>query len=59
MISSRRVDIKTFLSDVDRCRRLIVDGIIGDQLREGIITTREQADYAYDQAIKWINKETK
>ncbi len=48
---SRRVDIQEILADPVQRRRLTVKGIIGDQAREGITTTREQAEYAYDRAV--------
>ncbi len=49
---SRRVDIQAILADPDHRRRLVVEGIIGDQAREGIVTTREQAEAAADEALK-------
>lgn len=48
MTSTRRVDIAAILADPDQRRRLAVIGIQGDQAREGIDTTPEQAEHAYD-----------
>ncbi len=45
--SSRRVDIAAILADPEQRRRLTVTGIAGDQAREGIDTTPEQAERAY------------
>jgi hypothetical protein len=45
--SSRRVDIAAILADPELRRRLTVTGIAGDQAREGIDTTPEQAERAY------------
>lgn len=44
----RRVDLKKILSDPDLRRELFVGCIIATQAREGITTTREQAERAYD-----------
>src|SRR4051794_20336466 len=44
----RRVDIKTILTDPKQRRELVIRCIIATQAREGITTTREQAEYAYD-----------
>lgn len=44
----RRVDIKAILADPALRRRLAVRCIIATQAREGIVTTREQAERAYD-----------
>jgi len=43
-----RVDIKAILADPYLRRELFVTTIIATQAREGIITTREQAEAAYD-----------
>ena len=45
---SRRVDIKAILADPKQRRELMVRNIIATQAREGIKTTREQAEAAYD-----------
>jgi hypothetical protein len=45
---TRRVDIKAILADPALRRELMVRTIIAIQAREGIITTREQAEAAYD-----------
>ena len=47
---SRRVDIKAILANSAKRRRLMVDTIIATQAREGITTTRAQAEAAYDKA---------
>lgn len=44
----KRVDIKALLADPAKRRELMVSCIIATQAREGIITTREQAEQAYD-----------
>jgi hypothetical protein len=46
--SRRRVDIKAILSDPVKRRALFVPALIALQAREGITTTREQAEEAYD-----------
>jgi len=48
MAQSRRVDIKAILRDPRQRRELMVQTIIATQAREGIETTREQAEAAYD-----------
>jgi hypothetical protein len=45
---SRRFDLKALLTDPDARRALLVETIIATQAREGIITTRAQAEAAYD-----------
>lgn len=45
---NRRVDIKKILRNPEQRRKLMVDGIIATQAREGIVTTQEQAEAAYD-----------
>lgn len=45
---SRRVDIRAILADPVLRRELIVNTIIATQAREGIETTRAQAEAAYD-----------
>lgn len=47
-MSCRRVDIRAILADPTLRRRLMVDVLIATQRREGIDTTREQAERAYD-----------
>ena len=44
----QRLDIKGLLADPGRRRRLMVAVIIATQAREGIVTTRAQAEQAYD-----------
>lgn len=46
--SCRRVDLKAILADPAQRRELLVATIIATQAREGIVTTREQAERAYD-----------
>lgn len=45
---NRRVDIKAILADPVQRRRLMVRCIIATQAMEGIETTQEQAEAAYD-----------
>lgn len=47
-MSVKRVDIRAILRDPVQRRRLLVNAIIATQAREGITTTREQAEAAYD-----------
>ena len=44
----KRVDIKAILGDERLRRELMVRVIIATQAREGITTTKEQAERAYD-----------
>ena len=44
----KRVDIKAILRDPAKRRELMVLSIIATQAREGIITSRAQAEAAYD-----------
>jgi hypothetical protein len=44
----RRWDMKAILSDPIKRKQLMVDCIIATQAREGVITTKEQAEQAYD-----------
>lgn len=43
-----RVDIKSILRNPAQRRELMVATLIATQAREGITTTREQAEAAYD-----------
>ncbi len=43
-----RVDVRAILRDPDQRRRLLVGVIQATQAREGIDTTKEQAEKAYD-----------
>lgn len=43
-----RVDIRSILADPALRRELMVRVIIATQAREGIVTTVEQAEHAYD-----------
>jgi len=47
-MSSKRVDIKAILADPKKRRDMVVGSIIATQAREGVHTTREQAEAAYD-----------
>ena len=47
----RRVDIRSILADPDLRRELMVPTIQATQAREGIDTTLEQAECAYDKVI--------
>lgn len=47
-----RVDIKKILADPVRRRELMVPCIMALQAREGIDTTREQAEQAYDKVLQ-------
>ena len=51
-MKNRRVDIKKILADPQQCRKLMVQSIIASQAREGIVTTQEQAEAAYDKVQK-------
>jgi hypothetical protein len=44
----RRFDIKAILRDPEMCRELFIRTLIATQAREDIVTTREQAEAAYD-----------
>lgn len=48
----KRIDIKGILRDPVKRRELFVGVIIATQAREGIITTRAQAEAAYDTVQK-------
>jgi len=56
--SERRVNLKRILEDPDQRRKLMVTTIIATQAREGITTTREQAEAAYD-AVQTQERRTK
>jgi hypothetical protein len=43
-----RIDLKAILRDPAKRRKLMVRTIIATQAREGITTTQEQAEAAYD-----------
>ncbi len=47
-----RVDIKAILRDPVKRRQLMVRCIIATQAREGVVTTQEQAEAAYDKIQK-------
>ena len=50
-MGNRRIDIKEFLHDPVLRRSLSVPAIQAIQHREGIMTTREQAEAAYDKVV--------
>lgn len=45
---SRRINLRAILADPALRRELCVDTIIATQAREGVTTTKEQAEHAYD-----------
>jgi len=47
-MSQRRVNIRAILADPENRRKIVVEALIATQAREGITTTREQAEAAYD-----------
>jgi hypothetical protein len=49
---ARRVDLKAILRDPQKRRRLMVRCIVATQAREGVVTTVEQAEKAYDKVQK-------
>jgi hypothetical protein len=51
----RRLDIRKILRDPRQRRELMVRTIIATQAREGITTTRRQAEEAYDRVRKEAN----
>ncbi len=52
MTTARRVDIKAILNDPALRKKLCVGAMIALQAREGIVTTQEQAEAAYDKVLK-------
>ena len=49
---NRRVDLRSILQDPAKRRELMVRALIATQAREGIETTREQAEAACDKVQK-------
>jgi len=47
----KRINIKDILSNPEKRKKLFIETIIATQAREGIITTKEQAEYAYNIAL--------
>jgi hypothetical protein len=47
-----RVNIRSILADPEQRRELMVDSIVALQAREGVETTREQAETAYDAVLR-------
>lgn len=54
----RRVDIRSILANPRLRRELMVRVIIATQAREGIITTRAQAEAAYDAVRDRMDSDT-
>ena len=52
-----RVDIKAILGDPVQRRELFVSVIIATQAREGVVTTRSQAESAYDKVRSFLQSE--
>lgn len=52
----RRFGIRAILADPAQRRRLFIDTLIATQAREGIVTTREQAEQAYDRVQREKNR---
>ena len=48
----KRVDLKAILNDTNYRKEIMVGALIAIQAREGIATTIEQAEYAYDKIQK-------
>jgi len=54
--SSRRIDVRGILDDPKQRRELMITTIIATQAREGIETTREDAERAYDKIIAELRR---
>lgn len=50
-MKTKRVNLKAILANPKQRKELMVRTIIATQAREGIVTTREQAEAAYDKSI--------
>lgn len=48
----KRINVKAILEDEKKRRELMVRALIATQAREGIVTTRDQAEAAYDKVQK-------
>jgi hypothetical protein len=48
---NKRVNIQEIIGNPVLRRKLMVDCIIATQAREGIVTTKEQAEAAYDKVL--------
>ena len=46
--NNMRINMKELLADPDKRKELMISVIIATQAREGITTTREQAEAAYE-----------
>lgn len=53
-----RINLKAILANPKLRRELMVSTIISTQAREGIVTTREQAEAAYDKVRKTLTLST-
>ena len=51
-MTNKRVNIQEIIGNPVLRRKLMVDSIIATQAREGITTTREQAEAAYDKVLQ-------
>jgi|LakMenEpi03Aug12_release.lakeMendotaPanAssembly.Ray.scaffolds.fasta_scaffold941080_2 hypothetical protein len=49
---NKRINIKPLLGNPERRRDLMVQCIIATQAREGIVTTKQQAEAAYDKILR-------
>jgi hypothetical protein len=54
MSKERRKNIRAILNDPILRKRLMILALIATQAREGISTTREQAESAYDKVYKEV-----
>lgn len=52
----RRIDVKAILADPQKRRTLMVSTIIATQAREGVTTTRVQAEAAYDKVQEDVRR---
>ncbi len=52
----KRINVKAILVDFVLRRKLMVSTIQATQAREGIDTTKEQAEYAYDKVRLALDK---
>jgi hypothetical protein len=57
-MTNKRVNIQEIIGNPVLRRKLMVDSIIATQAREGITTTREQAEAAYDKVLSENRKTT-
>ena len=52
LVMTKRVDLKSILSDPKKRRALLTRCIVATQAREGVITTIEQAEAAYEKICR-------